>query len=132
MDELAEYLELIVEPTFTDFQRNPGSVRHAFLACVATYHAIDRVTYPKKPGNLKKEWRRQSRDFLIVEMVAHRLKHVRSDDEKHAPDTPGIPLSSVVFREGEPRDGNPDGIDLHNLHYVVRDAISFLHRMTGR
>jgi hypothetical protein len=54
--DLGRYLELIVEPTFDEFEKNRASVRHAFLTCVAIYHAIDRVSYPNKPGNLRKEW----------------------------------------------------------------------------
>jgi hypothetical protein len=81
MDDLLEYLELIVEPTFADYRTNPRSARHAFLACVAIYHAIDRMSYPKGPGNLRKKWREQSLEFLIVDMVAHHFKHVRSSDE---------------------------------------------------
>ncbi len=54
MQELQQYLDIIVEPTFRDFERNPKSIRHAYLACVAAYHAIDRASYPKKAGNLRK------------------------------------------------------------------------------
>ena len=52
MNDLARYIEVIVEPTFEDFRRNSTSTRHAFLTCVAIYHAVDRVSYPKKPGSL--------------------------------------------------------------------------------
>jgi hypothetical protein len=117
---LTRYLDDIVEPTFEDFTRNPRSVRHAYLACLVTYHAIDRVTYPKNPGN------------LIVDMIAHKIKHVVSDDEKHRP-TSGIPLSSLIFGFGTLNSAplnthatNEGGIDLHNLHYVIRDAIGFI------
>jgi hypothetical protein len=41
MEDLRRYLEEIVEPTVKDFAEHPASVRHAFLACVATYHAVD-------------------------------------------------------------------------------------------
>jgi hypothetical protein len=54
MNPLSRYLALIVEPTVEEFNSNLFSLRHAFLACVATYHAIDRVTYPKSVGNLRK------------------------------------------------------------------------------
>jgi hypothetical protein len=37
------YLDDIVEPTITDFENNPTSVRHAFLACVATFHTVDYI-----------------------------------------------------------------------------------------
>jgi hypothetical protein len=131
---LTRYLDDIVEPTFEDFKRNPRSLRHAYLACLVTYHAIDRVTYPKNPGNLRKQWKKTSVQFAIVDMIAHKIKHVVSDDEKHQPAT-GIPLSSVVFGFGTLNTAplnthaiNEGGIDLHNLLYVIRDAITFLRK----
>lgn len=117
MDNLSEYLTLIVDPTFSEYERNPHSARHAFLACVAIFHSIDRVRFPKSSGNLRKQWREQSVDFLIVDMFAHRLKHVRSSDETHVPDGPGIPLSYLV-----------DSMDFHNLYFVMRDAIRFVRK----
>jgi len=35
IDNLSDYLTLIVEPTFLEYQRNPHSARQAFLTCVA-------------------------------------------------------------------------------------------------
>lgn len=87
MDDLISYLEQIAEPTLADFKSNPTSERHAFLACVATYHAIDRLT--NRPGNTRKKWRDQSLAFLIVDMVAHHLKHVRCDQENSDRTCPG-------------------------------------------
>lgn len=63
MKPLKYYIEQFVEPTFEDFKRNPASERHAFLACVTAYHAIDRATYPKRPRNLKNKWRRNVRSL---------------------------------------------------------------------
>jgi hypothetical protein len=59
MNALQRYLKDVAEPAFRDFQQNPYSARHAYLACVAVYHSIDRVTYPKSPGNLRHEWRKR-------------------------------------------------------------------------
>jgi hypothetical protein len=97
---LEQYLDLIVEPTFKDFERNPSSVRHAYLACVAAYHAVDRAAHPSHPGNLKKKWRDESFEFVIVDMVAHHFKHVISDDEKAPTPSGNIPLSTLVFGDG--------------------------------
>jgi hypothetical protein len=117
LNALQQYLADVAEPAFRDFHRNPRSARLAYQACVATYHAIDRVTYPKKAGNLRKEWGKRSIAFLIVDMAAHKFKHVVSDVEKQ-PVPPGtIPISHLVF----------GGIDLHNLYFMIRDAIKFLH-----
>lgn len=134
MQELQQYLDIIVEPTFRDFERNPKSIRHAYLACVAAYHAIDRASYPKKPGNLRKEWGK-TLEFAIVDMVAHRFKHMISDPEKAPVKNGAIPLSSLVF--GNQTLGNftldkdrlsRGGIDLHNLYFVIQDCISFIRK----
>ena len=123
MNDLARYVELIVEPTFEDFRKNSTSVRRAFLTCVAIYHAVDRVSYPKKPGNLGKAWGRKSFNFLIVDMIAHHFKHVKSDYEKAPPPKDAIPLSFLVF--GKPGDTD-EQMELHNLFFVIRDAVQFL------
>lgn len=82
MDNLGRYLEIMVEPTFEDFQRNPASMRHAYLACLVVYHAVDRAAYPAKPGNLLDKWRAESQEFMLVEQVALHLKHVKSNFAK--------------------------------------------------
>ena len=80
MEDLERYLNEIVDPTIADFEKHPSSVRHAFLACVATYHAVDYLAHPKRSaGNLAKTWRDQSRAFRIVDHVAHAFKHVTSE-----------------------------------------------------
>jgi hypothetical protein len=58
MNTLARYLELIVDPTWDDFHNNRDSVRHAFLACAAIYHAIDRVAEEegKRAAHLRQLW----------------------------------------------------------------------------
>ena len=118
---LADYLERIVDPTFEEFAKDRTSIRRAFLACVAISHAIDRVSHPKKPGNLRKKWRGESLAFLSVDIVAHHFKHVESDEERSPPMT-GIPLT---FALGLSR--VDDRID-RNLYFLVRDAVEFLHR----
>jgi hypothetical protein len=132
---LQQYIDQIVEPTFKDFERNPSSVRHAYLACVAAYHAIDRAAYPKQPGTLKKKWRSECFSFVIIDMVAHHFKHVISDDEKSPVPKGRIPLSATVFGHGTFNSApfntlafNEGGIDLHNLYFVIRDAITFLRQ----
>lgn len=122
MSDLAEYLAQIVDPTFKDFERNPGSVRHAYLACVAAYHAVDRMAFPNDPGNLAEEWRKQSFEFRLVDIVAHHFKHVVAKAEKVDPSKPGIPIGFVL---GFNKTG---GLETRNLYFVIRDAIQFLHK----
>jgi hypothetical protein len=81
---LKNYLEFIVEPTFQDFKINRTSTRHAYLACLTVYHAVDRASFPRKPGNLLDDWRKKSKEFCLIEEVALHLKHVKSDYAKWA------------------------------------------------
>jgi hypothetical protein len=132
MNSLARYLALIVEPTVEEFKRNPFSLRHAFLACVAAYHAIDRVTYPKSAGNLRKAWGKESMEFLIVDHVAHDFKHVKSEDTRRL--TRGIPLSHAIYggMGFNTHTLNDTGqiVALRHLTFVVQDAVKFLHKKT--
>ena len=140
MNVLTHYLEQIVEPTFEDFKRNPGSERHAFLACVVTFHAIDRVSEATgiSRGNLRKEWGKMV-EFKVIDMVAHHLKHVLSDDERHAPRDGRLTLPDMVFRRAaigtdvlgtRPAAGDVR-LDIRHLYFAVRDVIKFLHQQAG-
>ena len=124
MIELNRYIELIVEPTFEDFKRHPDSVRHAYLACLVTYHAIDRATYPSAPGNLLNEWREESIEFMLIEQVALHLKHVKSDFAKWAKKT--LPADTLLITHPLGLNGDGEGLETRNLFFVVRDAIRFL------
>jgi hypothetical protein len=130
MNELKQYLKLIAEPTFEEFRRNPFSLRHAFLACVATYHAVDRAAYPRSPRGLKQKWGHESLEFRLVDYVAHDFKHLASRREKVPAGR--IPLSFAIYgRAGfNTHSFNDVGQveNLRNLVFVVRDAIEFLHR----
>lgn len=129
--KLADYLELVVEPTFADFSHNPLSGRHAFLACVAAFHSIDHATHPRKPSNLRREWRQQSFEFMVIDMVAHHFKHVQCDAEKQPLPKDAIPISDAIF--GYEYGGREAmGLDLHNLYFVVRDGIKFIRSQVER
>jgi hypothetical protein len=135
MNALRQYIKNIVEPTYAEFQSNPLSTRHAFLACVAAFHCVDRAVYPKSPGNLRKEWRERSIEFAIVDMIAHKLEHVVSDDEKGPAPKGAMRLSTMVFGLGSLNTVvlneiglNEGGIDFRNLLIIVSDAINFLHQ----
>jgi hypothetical protein len=92
LNSLARYIEKIVEPTFEDFKRM-GTSRQAFLTCVAIYHAIDRASEEGgiSEGNLRKLWG-ETREFKLVDIVAHHFKHVQSNDERISLSKPGIPI----------------------------------------
>jgi hypothetical protein len=125
MNDFGRYLELIVDPTFKEYQQNPESVRHAFIACVVTYHAIDRAARGEETsvGNLRQNWANECFPFKYVDIVAHHLKHVESTDEKRAGQRPGIPIGYLIGFGDE-----GDDLELHNAYFMIRDAVSFLHR----
>jgi hypothetical protein len=128
MKTLARYLEIIVDPTFDDFNGNRGSVRHAYLACVAIFHAVDRVAEEsdKRPAIVRQEWCNESIDFKLVDVIAHHFKHVLSSDERIPANRPGIPIGRALGF-----DETGEAMDLRNLYYVIRDAVRFVHGKAG-
>jgi hypothetical protein len=78
------YMTKIVEPTISDFEVNPTSVRHAFLACVVTYHSLDYFTHPKKAASRLQSFRKKSPEFATVYRIAHAFKHVQTGNIKSA------------------------------------------------
>lgn len=135
MDSLVRYLKTIVEPTVEDFKRNPTSLRHAFLACVAAYHAIDRIAYPRSPGNLRKAWGEESCAFRTVDIIAHDFKHVKSTDRRphHVSAIPApmalfntMPFNTFAFNE------TGRSARLRHLTFTVQEAVRFLYRKAGQ
>jgi hypothetical protein len=78
MEDLERYLVEMVEPTLEDFAANPASRRHAFLACVVIAHAVDYLEHPRRPNQRRSDLKDQSKDFRLVDQIAHAFKHVRS------------------------------------------------------
>jgi len=137
---LLRYIKLIVEPTFEDLKNNPLSPRHTFLACMATYHAIDRAAYRKHPGNIRKDWCTESVDFFVVDVVTHHIKHVLSDKEEDALIGDGLLLASIKFDDqkiGPHKDAlaklltDQGRLDIKMVPGVVQNAIRFLLGKAG-
>jgi hypothetical protein len=82
MEDLLRYLDEVVDPTIKDFEANPTSVPHAFLACLVTFHSVDYLAYPRKSRTAREVFRKNE-DFAIVDQVAHAFKHVVSDCPRH-------------------------------------------------
>lgn len=76
MEDLEEYLIKFADPTIADFEQNPSSVRHGFLACVVLFHAVDYCAYRKSSSGLPQQWRKKSDDFALIDKVADAFKHV--------------------------------------------------------
>jgi hypothetical protein len=136
MNSLTEYLRLIVAPTVEEFRRNPMSLRHCYLACVATYHAIDRAAEVSKTrvANLRQLWGRQSTEFKLVDVVAHDLKHIRASERGVRAGR--IPISHALYGRAPLNTAmlNDAGQleSLRHLTFIVRDAVKFIHAEAER
>jgi hypothetical protein len=75
--EIDRYFEQIVDPTITDFEANPTSVRHAFLAAVVVFHSVDYLA-PGRSSGLRSKFRKKCVDFATVDRIAHAFKHVKT------------------------------------------------------
>ena len=123
MNDLAEYMELIVEPTWEEYNRNSASVRHAYLACLVIYHAVDRAAYPKEPDPMAKRWAQESLPFMLVAEVALHFKHgtrrwVKSAKKKN-PDA--LLITHPLGLQGALKD-----LETRHLWFQVRDALTFV------
>lgn len=128
MKTLARYLEVIVDPTFDDFCADRGSVRLAYLACTAIFHAIDRAADESgtRRATLRQEWCKESFEFKLVDIIAHHFKHVQSSDEKIPPTRLGLPIGLALGF-----DETGESMDLRNIYYLIRDAVRFVHKKAG-
>ena len=133
-DAMRKYIEEMVDPTFEEFGRNVNSPRHAFLACVAAFHAIDRAAESDETAALIEMWHNESFEFYVMDMICHHLKHTKSKQEKDEVPAGSIPLAKMVFGTGLKAKSTDrqtlldGGIALHSLLYLTRDAIQFLKR----
>jgi hypothetical protein len=128
MRTLGRYLEVIVDPTFDDFCGNSRSFRHAYLVCVAIFHAVDRAAEENgvRPAKLRQDWCRESVVFKLVDILAHHFKHVQSSDEKIPSARPGLSIRLVLGF-----DDAGESMDLRNLYFVIQDAVRFVHKKAG-
>ena len=112
-----QFADEIVEPTITDFEREPSSRRRAFLACAATFHLIDYLALPAKPRTLRQKYQLECRAFAAVDRYTHTFKHGKTGH----PDDPLIqPLKpEQVFERPAGRAG------------VMRAGVSRLGDTTG-
>jgi len=148
MEDLESYLDEIVEPTIADFEANPTSRRHAFLACVATFHSVDYLAHPgkRKPNSLSQKFNKQSADFALVDRIAHAFKHVVSGHAA-SPQKPPLKATGVIARTpaswgtamwGLSRWGDTvGGVTLGQKHEidlldVLKRAVVFLRAHRGR
>lgn len=70
--DVQQFITEMVEPTLREFEENPTSVRHAFLACVTTFHIIDYLNAKSE----RQKFQNESPAFKEVDRIAHAFKHV--------------------------------------------------------
>jgi hypothetical protein len=123
VNDLIEYMELIVEPTWEEYNRNSADVRHAYLACLVVYHAVDRAAYPKKPDAMAKRWARESLPFMLVAEVAlhfkHGTRHWVKTAKKQNPNA--LLITRPLGLQGALKD-----LETRHLWFQVRDALTFV------
>jgi hypothetical protein len=96
-----EYMREIMEPTIKDLAQNRASKRHAFLACVVTYHTIDYLCGKRRKAVLRGEYRAQSPAFAAVDRIAHGRADAQPGPKRSALRVAETPAdSSAAFGEG--------------------------------
>ena len=66
-----EYMRRIVEPTIDEMAANRASMRHAIIACLATFHALDYLAGSRRRAVVRGEFRRLSPAFAAIDRIAH-------------------------------------------------------------
>lgn len=115
-----EYMRDIMQPTIKEMIQNRTSKRHAFLACVVTYHMIDYLCGKRRKAVLRGEYRLQSAAFAAVD----RITHGRAPSPLRVGETPGDLAASA---EGEASLAG-QGTDILAL---VNEAANFLAKKAG-
>jgi hypothetical protein len=96
-----EYMREILEPTIKDLVQNRASKRHAFLACVVTYHMIDYLCGKRRKAVVRGEYRTQSAAFAAVDRIAHGRVDAQPGARRSALRACETPVdSSAAFAEG--------------------------------
>lgn len=124
-----EYMREVLEPTIKDLVQNRASKRHAFLACVATYHTIDYLCGKRRKTVLRGEYRAQSAAFAAVDRIAHG----RADAQPGPKRSEALPDSSAAFAEGNSKINAPGDARAARLRgegadilAIVNEAADFL------
>lgn len=121
MEDLDRYLVEIVDPIVKEFEDNADSRRHAFIACVAVFHAIDYLAYPRSSRTLRETFRRESSDFGIVDEVAHAFKHVETGNPNNR-----LNVESVFAHKGDFSNDFSDDFDISKVTVKGRPGVDLL------
>src|SRR5271165_4415208 len=96
-----EYMRDILQPTIKDLVQNRTSKRHAFLACVATYHMIDYLCGKRRKAVLRGEYRLQSAAFAAVDRITNGRAEAQSGRVRSPSRVAGRPADLAASAEGE-------------------------------
>jgi hypothetical protein len=130
-----DYMRDILQPTIKELVENRASKRHAFLACLATFHTIDYLCGKRRKAVLRGEYRAQSAAFAAVDRIAHGRADAQPGDARAAKlPGAGADILSIVTeaadfllkkaREQASQEDQP----ANDTYYVV---IPFIHNAQG-
>jgi hypothetical protein len=122
-----EYMRDIMQPTIKDLAQNRTSKRHAFLACVVTFHMIDYLSGKRRKAVLRGEYRVQSAAFAAVDRIAHGRAEAQPGQGRSASRVGETPADLAALAEGQARLA-PEGTDVLAL---VNEAADFLAKKAG-
>jgi len=97
----AEYVDEIVIPTVREFRDNRRSRRHAYLACIVTFHIKDHLAKAGKKGIEKTMRTGASKAFDLVRGICNGTKHVVTDSSHAIPFQAGTDYDRPPGRAGE-------------------------------
>jgi hypothetical protein len=122
-----EYMRDIMQPTIKELIQNRTSKRHAFLACVVTYHMIDYLCGKRRKAVLRGEYRLQSAAFAAVDRITHGRAEAQSGRVRSPSRVAERPADLAASAEGEAWLAG-EGTDILAL---VNEAADFLAKKAG-
>jgi hypothetical protein len=126
VEDLDRYLDEIVEPIVKEFEENPSSVRHAFVACVVVFHTIDYLAFPRSSSTLRQMFRKDSIDFALIDEVAHAFKHVETGKPQSR-----LNVGKVISHGGAFSNDFSDDFDISKVTVIDRPGINLLSSVKG-
>jgi hypothetical protein len=97
----AKYVDEIVIPTVREFRDNPRSRRHAYLACMVTFHIKDYLERAGEKQITNKMQAGGSKSFNLVRSICNGTKHGGPDRSDPIQFQPGSDYYRPSGRAGE-------------------------------
>ena len=122
-----EYMRDILQPTIKELVQNRTSKRHAFLACVVTYHMIDYLCGKRRKAVLRGEYRLQSPAFAAVDRIANGRAEAQSARAPSPSRVGETPAGLAALVEGEASLAG----EWTDVLALVNEAAEFLAKKAG-